>query len=371
MGERSVPPASPVQINGPCGFDERTGLSYRPIAWRDGRVYMIDQRFIPTDLVILEHDDYREVIDSIRSMVVRGAPAIGVAAAMGIALGALRRAGLEEAEFHAAVDRICDETAQARPTAVSLSVVVERMRRVARWEGAGGAREKAEALVREAEEISDDQVEIDRAIGRHGASLIESPGTIVTHCNTGALATGGIGTAIGVIATAFQQGNVKSVYADETRPYLQGARLTAWELIQQEIPCTLITDSMAGSLMARGKIDHVIVGADRIAANGDTANKIGTYPLAVLAKEHGIPFYVAAPLDTIDPNCPSGADIPIEERDPEEVTRFMGRQVAPRGCGAEYPAFDVTPAGNISAIITEKGNIEKPTTEVIKPYLGK
>lgn len=360
-----------AQIKGPCGYDKRTGLPYRPVAWQDGRVYMIDQRFIPSDIVILEHNDYREVIESIGSMVVRGAPAIGVAAAMGVALGAHRRAGREAEEFRAALGRICDEMAQARPTAVSLSVVVERMRRVACREGLGGARERADAMVREAEAISDAQVEIDRAIGEHGASLIESPGTVITHCNAGPLATGGIGTAIGVISTAFAQGKVKSVFADETRPYLQGARLTAWELMQQEIPCTLITDSMAGHLMSRGRIDHVVVGADRIAANGDTANKIGTYPLAVLAKEHGIPFYVAAPLDTIDPNCPGGEDIPIEERDPEDITSFMGRRVAPSGCVAEYPSFDVTPAKIISAIITEKGNIRQPLAEGIKEYLDK
>ena len=286
-----------------------------------------------------------EVAEAIRAMIVRGAPAIGVSAAFGMALAAQNGQDLTEA---------AEILKRSRPTAVNLAWAVDRMR------NASGD------LAAEAERILEEDVASNRAIGRHGAMLLGESVTVLTHCNAGALATGGYGTALGVIRAAVELGKRVAVFADETRPYLQGARLTAWELQQDAIDVTLITDNMAGHFFQQGQFDAVIVGADRIAANGDTANKIGTYTVAVLANEHGVPFYVAAPVSTIDRDCPSGAQIPIEERSAEEVTEVFGMRMAPEGVNARHPAFDVTPARFISAIITERGVLRAPYEESIR-----
>lgn len=333
------------------------------IAWRDDGVVLIDQRRLPAEMVYVTCRDYREVAEAIRSMAIRGAPAIGVAAAMGVALGMLHA---EPPDLDAQFETICDTLARTRPTAVNLFWAIERMKRVYAGVRGRSLEEIREALRAEAEQIKREDIEVNRAIGRHGSELIPDGQAVLTHCNAGALATAGYGTALGVIRAAVSAGKRIHVFADETRPFLQGARLTAWELLQDGIPTTLIADSMAGYLMKSGRIGCVIVGADRIAANGDVANKVGTYTLAVLAKEHGVPFYVAAPLSTLDLSIPSGEAIPIEQRPAEEVTHCFGVRVAPEGVAVENPAFDVTPNQYVTAIITERGVARPPYAESLR-----
>ncbi len=332
-------------------------MAVRTIEWRNGSVVMIDQRLLPTREVYRVYRDHREVARAIKDMVIRGAPAIGVAAAMGIALGMRTARGRD---VDAIFQRLCRTFAETRPTAVNLFWAIERMRGVyaAHREGLLGAlraRLEAEAIA-----IHDEDVAANRRMGVHGATLVPDGATVLTHCNAGALATAGFGTALGVIYAARDAGRRVQVIACETRPFLQGARLTAWELKRERIAVTLITDGMAAHLMQRGRIDCVIVGADRIAANGDVANKIGTYAHAVVAARHELPFYVAAPLSTVDLACPSGADIPIEERAPREVTHIFDRQIAPSGVRVANPAFDVTPNALVTAIVTERGIARAP-----------
>jgi methylthioribose-1-phosphate isomerase len=326
------------------------------VGWKDGRVRLLDQRRLPGEVAYLDCADYRDVAEAIRTLAVRGAPAIGIAAAMGLALGARTLSGASADDFQSRLSKIADELAATRPTAVNLFWALDRMKRVA----AGHRHLQPEALVRrlidESQAILDEDVAMNRAMGAIGAAFIHDGDTVLTHCNAGALATGGYGTALGVIRAAWESGKRIRVVADETRPILQGARLTAWELMQDNIPVTLITDNMAGALMRQGRIQACVVGADRITANGDVANKIGTYGVAVLAKHHGLPFYVAAPTSTLDLSLRSGADIPIESRNPREVTHVNGQaHIAPEGVSVDNPAFDVTPADLITAIITEKG----------------
>jgi methylthioribose-1-phosphate isomerase len=330
-------------------------MSIKPILFEDGVLRMIDQRLLPAEEVWLEYTDYRAVAEAIRSMVVRGAPAIGVAAAFGAAFGAREIAAEDFAGFEAQFAQVREVLAATRPTAVNLFWALERMQACARTHAGLPLPELKQRLLAEALEIAAEDERLNRAMGKNGEVLIPDGGRVLTHCNAGALATGGYGTALGVIRAAVEAGKKVAVFADETRPWLQGARLTAWELQRDHIPVTLICDNMAGYLMSRGEIDCVIVGADRIAANGDTANKIGTYTVAVLAKEHGLPFYVAAPISTIDLSLADGSRIPIEERGSREVTHSGERQLAPEGVAVRNPAFDVTPARYISAIITERG----------------
>jgi methylthioribose-1-phosphate isomerase len=321
------------------------------IEWTDAGVVMIDQTRLPREQVFVTCRSYVEVAVAIRSMVIRGAPAIGVAAAMGVALGVR-----EDADF----ERVCDTLASTRPTAVNLFWAIERMR-VLRASLKGVARpELVRRMIEEAKNIRLDDIAICRAMGKHGAPLVPDGKTVLTHCNAGALATAGYGTALGVIRAAAEAGKNIDVFADETRPFLQGARLTAWELQQDGIPTTLITDNMAGHFLHSGRIGCVVVGADRIAANGDVANKIGTYSLAVLAKENNVPFYVAAPVSTFDLTLASGDSIPIEQRAAEEVTHVFGVPVAPENIRVENPAFDVTPSRYVTAIISERGVARAP-----------
>ncbi len=329
----------------------------RTIEWNNGRVVMIDQRLLPTREVYRVYTTYREVARAIKEMVIRGAPAIGVAAAMGIALGvrSLRREELRR-EF----DRICRTFAATRPTAVNLFWAIDRMRRVYAENQNRDVETLRLVLEREARAIHEEDVAANRSLGAHGAGLIEDGTTVLTHCNAGALATAGYGTALGVIRAAIEAGKRINVFCSETRPFLQGARLTAWELKKDHIPATLITDSMVGHFMKAGAIDCVVVGTDRTAANGDVANKIGTYTVAVLAHRHGIPFYVAAPTSSIDLGCPRGSKIPIEERDSREVTHIFDRQIAPSGIKIANPAFDVTPHDLVTAIVTERGIARPP-----------
>lgn len=330
------------------------------VEWRDGAVRLLDQSRLPSHVEFVDCRDYRAVAQAIRELKVRGAPAIGVTAAMGVALGAQSVDADEYSSFVKQVDAICDHLAASRPTAVNLFWAIARMKqKLASLKGMPIAEIKRD-LIRESQSILDEDIALCKAMGRHGATVIQNGQTILTHCNAGALATAGYGTALGVIRAAWEQGKQIRVIADETRPVLQGARLTAWELMQDKIPVTLITDNMAGSLMRQGNIQVCVVGADRIAANGDVANKIGTYSVAVLARAHGIPFYVAAPYSTIDLATKTGAEIPIEERNPLEVTSIHGSHpVAPSGVAVYNPAFDVTPAELITGIITERG-IFKP-----------
>ncbi|HMW87400.1 MAG TPA: S-methyl-5-thioribose-1-phosphate isomerase [Nitrospira sp.] len=330
------------------------------VEWKEGAVRLLDQSRLPSQVEFLDCRDYRSVAQAIRELKVRGAPAIGVTAAMGVALGAQSVDADEYSSFVKQVDAICDHLAASRPTAVNLFWAIARMKqKLASLKGMPIAEIKRE-LIRESQSILDEDIALCKAMGRHGATVIQNGQTILTHCNAGALATAGYGTALGVIRAAWEQGKQIRVIADETRPVLQGARLTAWELMQDKIPVTLITDNMAGSLMRQGNIQVCVVGADRIAANGDVANKIGTYSVAVLARAHGIPFYVAAPYSTIDLATKTGAEIPIEERNPLEVTSIHGSHpVAPSGVAVYNPAFDVTPAELITGIITERG-IFKP-----------
>ena len=326
------------------------------VEWKDGAVRLLDQSRLPEKVEFLDCRDYQTVARAIRELRVRGAPAIGVTAAMGVALGAqsLRASGYDE--FAKGVTGICEHLAATRPTAVNLFWAIERMKRTLAGLRGQPVVEIKRRLLEESQRILDEDIAMNRALGRHGAALVKDGQTILTHCNAGALATAGYGTALGVVRAAWKQGKKIHVLADETRPVLQGARLTVWELMQDQIPVTLITDSMAGALMRRGLIHLCLVGADRIAANGDVANKIGTYSVAVLAKAHGLPFYVAAPYSTIDLATPSGDQIPIEQRKPQEVTSICGGPpVAPLGAEVLNPAFDVTPAEFVTAIITERG----------------
>jgi len=333
-------------------------MSINPIEYRNGACHMIDQRRLPSEEVWLEYRDYQGVAEAIRSMVVRGAPAIGVAAAYGAALGARDIEAADFAGFMQELERVCAVLAATRPTAVNLFWALERIKtRAAQLAGKALGEIKA-ALLHEAQVMAIEDEAINRAMGRHGAALIPNGARVLTHCNAGALATAGYGTALGVIRAAVESGKQVSVLADETRPFLQGSRLTAWELHRDNIPVTLICDNMAGSLMRQGAVDCVIVGADRIAANGDVANKIGTYSVAVLAREHGLPFYVAAPLSTIDLNLTHGDQIPIEERSPREITHCGDVRLAPEGIQVHNPAFDVTPARLVTAIITERGVVQ-------------
>ncbi len=335
--------------------------SFKTIEWKDGTVVMIDQTRLPGEEAYVECLTYEDVAEAIRKMVIRGAPAIGVAAAMGIALGALKTQTSDRAEFVAEVKRISDVILGTRPTAVNLSWAVKRMlKKLNETEGDVGLIKYQ--LIDEANIILDEDIRTCRDIGRVGAELIKDNSVILTHCNAGALATGGYGTALGVVRAASEAGKNIKVIATETRPFLQGARLTAWELRKDGIPVTLITDNMAGYVMSKGMVDAVVVGADRIARNGDVANKIGTYTISVLAKTHNIPFYVAAPISTVDYECPDGGSIPIEQRDIKEVTHISGCKIAP-DVAVLNPAFDITPNEYISSIITERGAAERPYSE--------
>lgn len=326
------------------------------VEWKNGVVRLLDQSRLPEHVEFLDCRDYRAVANAIRELKVRGAPAIGVTAALGVALGAQAVSATEFPAFAQALLPICDHLAATRPTAVNLFWAIDRMRKTLASLSAQSVPTVKAALLVEAQAILDEDIALCKAMGKHGAELIANGQTVLTHCNAGALATAGYGTALGVIRAAWEQGKKIQVIADETRPVLQGARLTAWELMQDKIPVTLITDNMAGSLMRQGRIQLCVVGADRIAANGDVANKIGTYSVAVLARAHNIPFYVAAPYSTIDLKTKTGADIPIEQRNSLEVTTIHGSHpVAPAGVAVYNPAFDVTPAELITGIITERG----------------
>jgi methylthioribose-1-phosphate isomerase len=332
----------------------------RTIEWQDGKVRLIDQTKLPHEFVVLEYPDWRGVAEAIKTMRIRGAPAIGAAAAFGLALAVWQSRDKSRPQVLAEFSRAADALAQTRPTAVNLFWAIQRVSEVANKAQWKTAEQVIHAVVIEAQSIADEDVEINKRMGANGAVLLQDGDNILTHCNAGALATVDYGTTLGVVRAAHEQGKRIHVWVDETRPFLQGARLTAWELQQAAIPCTLITDNMAGHFMSRGKVDIVLVGADRIAANGDVANKIGTYSLAVLAQENGIPFYSVAPTSTIDLTVHSGTEIPIEERDPREVTHFRGMPVAPEGVKAANPAFDVTPHRYITGVVTEVGIVHPP-----------
>jgi methylthioribose-1-phosphate isomerase len=337
------------------------------IAWQDDDIVMVDQRKLPADEIYVTCRSVNDVAKAVRNMVIRGAPAIGVCAAMGLALGAARSKATGTKQFTTEFQKNCDVLADTRPTAVNLFWAIERMKRAfSAGALAGESVDDLKARLRtEADRVHDDDVASCRAIGANGAALVPAEANILTHCNAGALATAGYGTALGVIRGAVEAGRKVHVLADETRPFLQGARLTAWELIKDGIDTTVITDNMAGAIMKAGGIDLVVVGADRIAANGDTANKIGTYSVAVLAKEHGIPFYVAAPWSTIDLATMDGDAIPIEERTAREVTHFGSTQLAPEGAKVRNPSFDVTPHKYITAFITERGIYRPPFVDTL------
>jgi len=340
--------------------------NFKTIEWQDGDILLIDQRKLPLEETYVRCRNIAEVADAIRTMVVRGAPAIGVTAALGIAQAALASTAQDFASFHEELCGQCTTLFKTRPTAINLHWALECMKTASLENQSLPIQDLKDKLAATALEILTDDVAINRQIGAHGATLLDDGQKILTHCNAGALATAGHGTALGVIYSAAETGKKISVFADETRPFLQGARLTAWELAKNGIPVTLITDNMAAQFMAKQQIDCIIVGADRIAANGDVCNKIGTYNLAVLAGYHKIPFYVAAPTSTIDRDTPSGAQIPIEERPREEVTNFFRQAVAPENIEVRNPAFDVTPAELVTAIITEKGILRAPYHEAIE-----
>src|SRR3954462_244537 len=343
----------------------------KTLEWTDAGVRFIDQTKLPTEETYVLCKTYQDVANAIVTLVVRGAPAIGVAAAMGVALGARDAKGETVAELGPQFEKICNALAATRPTAVNLFWAIRRMKdKFAEVQSQSVAQIKA-ALIKEAQQMYVEDIAACEAMGRNGAVLLPKSGGVLTHCNAGALATCGYGTALGVIRSAVTAGSKINVYADETRPFLQGSRLTAWELQHDGIPTTVIADNMAGAMMRLGKIHAVIVGADRIAANGDVANKIGTYSVAILAKEHGIPFYVAAPWSTIDLATATGEQIPIEQRSPKEVTHHAGKQVAPTGIAVENPAFDVTPNKYIAAIITERGVAKAPYAESLKDLANK
>ncbi|MBI3988115.1 MAG: S-methyl-5-thioribose-1-phosphate isomerase [candidate division NC10 bacterium] len=338
----------------------------KSLEWIEGGIRILDQTHLPHEEVYVECRDVSSIAEAIRSMRIRGAPAIGVAAAAAMALGAQTIQEQTFEAFSTKLSALGEDLAKARPTAVNLKWGIERMKQAALKSRDLPLPALKEALVAEAKAILEEDIRINQAIGAKGQVLIQDGSRILTHCNTGSLATAGYGTALGVIRSAKASGKRIEVLANETRPFLQGARLTAWELLKEGIPFSLITDSMAGSFMHRGMVDLVLVGADRIAANGDVANKIGTYTLAVLAKEHGIPFYVAAPLSTLDLTLQSGDEIPIEERSPEEVTHIGGRSIAPPGITAKNPAFDITPARYVTAMITERGIAYPPYKESLR-----
>jgi methylthioribose-1-phosphate isomerase len=333
------------------------------LEWTKSGVVFIDQTKLPTEEVYVTCTTHQQVADVIRDMVVRGAPAIGVAAAMGIALGVKNSKAENFADLKKDFDQIFETIRQTRPTAVNLFWAIRRMTEKFESLRNRPVAEIQQALIEESQRMHAEDIAANQAMGRHGATLMPSSGGVLTHCNAGALATAGYGTALGVIRAAVEQGKKIHVYADETRPFLQGSRLTAWELMKDGIPTTVISDNMAGVMMQQGKIGAIVVGADRIAANGDVANKIGTYTVAVLAKEHGIPFYVAAPISTVDLATPDGSKIPIEQRNAREVTHIAGKQMVPDGVGIENPAFDVTPAKYVTAIITERGIARAPYTQ--------
>jgi methylthioribose-1-phosphate isomerase len=330
------------------------------LEWTDNGVRFIDQTKLPMEETYVTCKTHEQVADVIRTMVVRGAPAIGVAAAMGIALGMKNSKAESVGELKQELDQICDVIGKTRPTAVNLFWAIQRMREKFERARVRPLAQIKHELIEESKRMHAEDIAANQAMGRHGATLMPSEGGVLTHCNAGALATAGYGTALGVIRAAVEQGKKIHVYADETRPFLQGSRLTAWELMKDNIPTTVISDNMAGAMMRQGKIGAIVVGADRIAANGDVANKIGTYTVAVLAKEHGIPFYVAAPISTVDLACPDGSEIPIEQRNAREVTHIAGKQMVPDGVQIENPAFDVTPAKYVTAIITERGIAREP-----------
>jgi methylthioribose-1-phosphate isomerase len=344
----------------------------KTIEWTDEGVRMLDQRLLPTEEKYLMLRSYEEVAEAIKKMVVRGAPAIGVSAAMGLALGASQSVGTSVADLEDDFDYMCQVMSATRPTAVNLFWAIERMREIFRQEKAKteDVQTIKARLIEEARKIFDDDIEANRALGRFGGELLADGDTVLTHCNAGALATAGdYGTALGVVRGAIDAGKHIAVIADETRPFLQGLRLTAWELAKDNIPVTVITDNMAGHVMKSGKVNAVVVGADRIAANGDAANKIGTYMVAVLARRHQIPFYVAAPVSTLDLSLKSGDEIPIEERDRKEVTHIKEHQLAPDGVGVQNPAFDVTPNDLITAIITDKGVARAPYVSSLRELM--
>jgi methylthioribose-1-phosphate isomerase len=330
------------------------------LEWTDRGVRFLDQTKLPTEETYVTCTTHEQVADAIRNMVVRGAPAIGVAAAMGIALGINNSKAESSGDLKRELDQICDMVGKTRPTAVNLFWAIRRMQEKFERIRIRPIAQIKRDLIEEAQRMHAEDIAANQAMGRHGATLMPAAGGVLTHCNAGALATAGYGTALGVIRAAVEQGKKIHVFADETRPFLQGSRLTAWELMKDGIPTTVISDNMAGAMMRQGKIGAIVVGADRIAANGDVANKIGTYTVAVLAKEHSIPFYVAAPISTVDLACANGSEIPIEQRNPKEVTHIAGKQMVPEGVGVENPAFDVTPGKYVAAIITEKGIARAP-----------
>ena len=341
-------------------------MTVKTIEWKNDRVVMLDQRLLPHREVYRVCRDYQQVASAIRDMVIRGAPAIGVAAAMGVALGALKA---PPKTFDREFERILSTLAKTRPTAMNLFWALQRMRQIYSDKRSQGIDVVKRALKEEAQKIYQQDIAANKQLGKFGASLLRNTKKIMTHCNAGALATAGYGTALGVLRALKDSGKEFEVFVNETRPFLQGARLTAWELCKEKIPATLITDSMAGYLMQRGKIDAVLVGCDRVAANGDVANKIGTYTIAVLAHRHAIPFYVAGPTTSIDVNCAAGKDIPIEERDAKEVSHIFGKPLAPNGIRILNPAFDVTSHDLITAIITEKGVIHPPYQQNIRTHV--
>jgi methylthioribose-1-phosphate isomerase len=339
------------------------------LEWTDRGIRFLDQTKLPTEEVYVTCGTYQQVADAIRNMVVRGAPAIGVAAAMGIALGVKNSKARNGAELKKEFDEICEVIRDTRPTAVNLFWAIRRMSEKFDLLRIRSLARIRQALIDEALRMHAEDIAANQAMGRHGATLMPSSGGVLTHCNAGALATAGYGTALGVIRAAVEQGKKIHVYADETRPFLQGSRLTAWELMKDGIPTTVISDSMAGVMMQKGKIAAIVVGADRIAANGDVANKVGTYTVAVMAKENAIPFYVAAPLSTVDLATSDGSKIPIEQRNPAEVTHIGGKQMTPDGVEIENPAFDVTPAKYVTAIITERGIARAPYKDSLQKLM--
>jgi methylthioribose-1-phosphate isomerase len=336
------------------------------LEWTDSGVRFIDQTKLPGEETYVTCKTHEQVAEAIRNMVVRGAPAIGVAAAMGIALGMKNSKAESIGELKRELEQICDVMGKTRPTAVNLFWAIRRMRDKFELLRVRPLPQIRQALIEEAQRMLAEDIAANEAMGKHGATLMPASGGVLTHCNAGALATCGYGTALGVIRASVEQGKKIQVYAGETRPFLQGSRLTAWELMKDGIPTTVISDNMAGAMMKQGKIAAVVVGADRIAANGDVANKIGTYTLAVLAKENGVPFYVAAPFSTIDLEMPDGSKIPIEQRNPKEVTHIAGKAIAPEGVLVENPAFDVTSAKYVTAIVTERGIARAPYGESLK-----
>jgi methylthioribose-1-phosphate isomerase len=336
------------------------------LEWTDKGVRFLDQTKLPTEESYVTATTYQQVADAIRTMVVRGAPAIGVAAGMGIALGLKNSKAETLADLKKDFDQICSAIGETRPTAVNLFWAIRRMQEKFETLRVRPMPQIKQALIEEAQRMHAEDIAANKAMGRHGATLMPASGGVLTHCNAGALATAGYGTALGVIRAAVEQGKKIHVYADETRPFLQGSRLTAWELMKDGIPTTVISDNMAGAMMSHGKIGAIVVGADRIAANGDVANKIGTYTVAVLAKEHRIPFYVAAPISTVDLATPDGSGIPIENRNVKEVSHIAGKQMVPDGVEIENPAFDVTPAKYVTAIITERGIARAPYEDSLR-----